>query len=293
MSKNISTNKFNFIDFLEKEFGINSVAFDIKIEKREQPQSVKSQHISKFKWFAPQQPRSLENVLDIKLGAMNGDVEQSINNVDLEDESVDLWHKNFSTNKKYLLSQKRKKVANKNNFFIEFFNRPYFNIPGIFSYCREDENANESPNWLNKSVAFVFAVFILAVFSSAYLINNGKIENKNIATDIAQEKAVILPDKTTLANYVKTNRQWLQEQFSNQNTVAIKAEDILGKVAGAEEFIDASMVDNEKELLPEPLLGDKYNAFLNNFYDYFKNLEDKQKDASLFLSNSVANIVSR
>ena len=294
MSKNITTNEFNFIDFLKKEFGVKPAVFSNKIDKSVQSQPVKSQRNRKFNWFTPQQPRSLENVLDIKLGAMNGEVEQSGNDVDLEDESVDPWHKNFNTNRKYLLSQKKnKKKSGGNNFLIEFFNQPYFNIPGIFSYCRDDKNVNESPNWLNKSVAFVFVVFILAVFSSAYLIKNGKIENKNIATNIAQKEAVILPDKTTLANYIKTNRQWLQEQFSNQDTVAIKTEDIFGKVAGAEEFINTSIVDNEKELSAEPLLGDKYNTFFNIFYDYFKNLEDKQKDASFFLSNSVANIVSR
>jgi len=293
VSQNITTNKFSFIDFLKKEFGVKPAVFSVEIDKSVQLQPVKSQRNRKFNWFVPQQPRSLANVLDIKLNEENIDAKKNEIDADFEDESVDLWHKNFDTNKKYLLSQKSRKKSGRNNFLIEFFNQSYFNIPGIFSYCREEENASESPSWLNKSIALVFAVFILAIFSSAYLVGNGKIENKNVTTNVSQKKVVVTPSKAMLANYVKINNEWLQEQFSDQSVIIVKAEDILGRVAGATEVIDDNVINNKEELSPEELLLNKYNAFLNKLYNYFKNLEDEQKEASFFLSNSVANIVAR
>lgn len=290
MSKNETKEEFNFIDFLRREFGLKPTASEVKIKKAVNvPPLTSRQRQKKLNWLSPQQPRNLGNVLDIKLGGDETFAEKSQLTIDIDDESVSAWHNNLSSKKKHLLSQKSKKTSNKNNAFSKLLNQPHFNTPGILSYCREDNSAEEAPHWFNKALALVFAVFILAIFSSAYIIDKGVIKNKS--ADTSQAIAVIKPDRETLANYIRVNNEWLEKQFNeNQDTVAITAEDLFGKVAGAAETTNETEINNSADIKKIEATADDIRSKL---YNYFKNLQGKQAETSYILSNTVANIFSR
>lgn len=157
----------------------------------------------------------------------------------------------------------------------------------------EDKNIEERSNWIDKSLVLVFAVFILAVVSSAYLLDNSLTTgSQKIKVDTSQVKTVIKPSQATLANYIRTNNEWLEKQFGNeQDTIALKAEDIFGKKVSATETIDETNQNNKKSDV------DRLKMIANNIgsklYNYFSGLKNDQIDASLILNNTVANIFTK
>lgn len=267
---------------------------EIKAEKdSETSQPVSRQHQKKINWFLPPQPsRNLRNVLDIKIGEVENVQRELEIMTDVDDESVSAWQANLDNSKKHILHQNKKRADGKKSFFAKIFNHPCFNAPGVFSYCRENSVVAEPSNWFNKSLVLVFAVFILAIVSSAYLIESRRTENSKINIDIVQNKVVIKPSREVLANYIKVNNNWLQEQFSNgQDTITVGTGDLFGKAVDAKAIVDKNSQKNSKtdvekiEIMVRELKVEIYN--------YFSGLKDEQTEASFILSNTVANIFTK
>lgn len=271
-----------------------SAVSEVKAEKDSQAsQLVNRQHRKKINWFLPPQPsRNLRNVLEIKIGEVENVPRKLEIKTDVDDESVSLWQTNLDNSKKQILNKNKKKVAGKKFFFAKVFNHPYFNPPGIFSYCREDSFTAAPSNWFNKSLALVFAVFILAVVSSAYLIESGRTGNSKININIVQNKIVIKPSREVLANYIKVNNNWLQEQFNNgQDTIAIGTADLFGTAVDAKVIVDNNSQKNTKTDVEK--IETMARDFEAKIYNYFSGLKNDQIDASLILNNTVANIFTK
>ncbi len=290
MVKNIITNKISFIDFLKKEFGFNSSTFLAmgKKESKGKIQSAAKSKKSKLQWSLIRQPRNLANVLELKIEETGSDGEAKKPAVDFEDESVLSWRQKFNISRQHLLSKKMKKKEKKIGPLS--FRQPHFNVPGIFSYCRENDSCPETPVWSTQAAFLVFVSFAVATASLLYLIGNGGLGGGNIEKSIVLKKEIIKPDDKLLANFIKVNRDWLDSQFANSDTLAVKMEDVFGQIAGATE-INNDLGAAEERLVENDFFTNELNILQAKFYNYLKELENKQKDASIFLSGFLRNII--
>jgi hypothetical protein len=313
MDKNSKNNR-NFIEFLLNEFNITA---GIKMQNKKETNIVAKRHDlpTKFNWFFLSDTKSLDKVLEVKLNVDNAEVTGKIlssNLVDLEDEQADEWQKNYNLHQKNLLKVLQSKPVGIKQAFISIFTQSFFNIPGVLSFCREEKKEELPRSLANKYTSLVLATFIGAIMLVSLMPNmaykligasdnvfvNGWHNPKTISPltkNQPPKQSVKQVNENILAEYIKANSdKFTNNQRSKDGTFLITEADLFGQTADAMEIPVSDTQENNK-ISPKfkSTLDRAFTGTKTSLYIILKNLEDRQKNASLYLGNAVSSLVSR
>ena len=295
--------KNNFIEFLKQEFGFSKTNFlsvnEIIVAK---PQKSKEK---KLRWSSLSQSRDLSKVLDIKmLDEDEVSMPDDVDSIDLDDAGADSWQKEIR-NLKGALPVTKKSFFNFKNIFVNIFAQPLSNVPGILSYCREEEPEEKLPPLGFKYLSLIIIVFIasaycvvlfpketkqLARFNERILVESWYGNKKaNSAQNIAAEVNVNTDD---LANFIRTNADKIKFSPEDKKSfVLLSQDDILGRPAAAEEQNNNIKTESVDNWLVK--IGNKETELINSAITFLYWLSEKQKDFSVYLSRALADVLEK
>jgi hypothetical protein len=188
--------------------------------------------------------------------------------------------------------------------FVNIFAQPFFNVPGILSYCREEEPEEKQPSLGFKYLSLIIIVFIfsaycvvlfpketkqLARFNEKILIESWY-KNGNAANTQNVTASKINP--SDLANFIRTNADKLKLTPDNkQSFVLLSQDDILGRSAAAEEPGNSITKENKDNWLVK--IGNVEAEIIDGTANILYSLGEKQKNFSIYLGGSLGNVLGQ
>jgi hypothetical protein len=297
--------KIDFIEFLKREFGFKRV-------ENCQPVSAvlnvglpaeKKSATKKFKWLIPNQSKDLAKVLDIKIAEEKDIDSGEETGTDFDDTRVDDWQqevKNFKNN----LPIERKPAFSFKKIFVNIFAQPFSNVPGILSYCREEEPEEKQSPAGFKYLSLIIIVFIFSAYCVVLFPKETKelahfnekifIESwyKNGNTANTQNVATAKINPSDLANFIRINADKLKLTPDNkQSFVLLSQDDILGRPAAAEESNNSITKENKDNWLVK--IGNVEAEIIDGAANILYSLGEKQKNFSIYLGGSLGNVLGQ